>query len=67
MRQLDLLGVTIYVLDTEDSLMNCPVDSYAVFNDDGRMAVHRQTEQAILLHIVTLTQNPAPFRNRIPA
>lgn len=50
MRQLDLLGVTVYVLDAGDSLIDCPVDSYAVFNDDGWMAVHRQAEQAIPLH-----------------
>ncbi|MGK4331747.1 hypothetical protein [Lonsdalea quercina] len=50
MRKLNLLGVTIYVLDAEDSLVDCPVDSYAVFNDDGWMAVHRQAEQAIPLH-----------------
>ncbi|MFP1798131.1 hypothetical protein [Lonsdalea quercina] len=28
-------------------LVYCPVDSDAVFNDDGWMAVHRQAEQAI--------------------
>ncbi|MFP1903390.1 hypothetical protein ACLEDY_15595 [Lonsdalea quercina] len=50
MRKVDMLGVTIYVLDAEDSLVDCPVDSYAVFNDDGWMAVHRQAEQAIPLH-----------------
>ncbi|MFP1785419.1 hypothetical protein [Lonsdalea quercina] len=31
-------------------LVYCPVDSDAVFNDDGWMAVHRQAEQAIPLH-----------------
>ncbi|AXW88365.1 hypothetical protein AU509_01375 [Lonsdalea britannica] len=44
------MGVTIYVLDAGDSLIDCPIDSYAVFNDDGWMAVHRQAEQAIPLH-----------------
>ncbi|MFP1794035.1 hypothetical protein ACLEC3_15545 [Lonsdalea quercina] len=58
MRKLNLLGVTIYVLDAEDSLVDCPVDSYAVFNDDGWMAVHRQAEQAIPLHI-----DPLPSLN----
>lgn len=31
-------------------LVYCPVDSDAVFNDDGWLAVHRQAEQAIPLH-----------------
>lgn len=43
--------MTIYVLDADDSLIDCRIDSYAVFNDDGWMAVHRQAEQAIPLHI----------------
>ncbi|MFP1832047.1 hypothetical protein [Lonsdalea quercina] len=62
MRKVDMLGVTIYVLDAEDSLVDCPVDSYAVFNDDGWMAVHRQAEQAIPLHIDPLPSLKAALK-----
>ena len=41
---------SLYVLDDWAVLIDCSVYSFTVFNDDGRMAVNWQAEQAIPPH-----------------
>ncbi|OSN04944.1 hypothetical protein [Lonsdalea iberica] len=45
------------------NLNHCPVEIYAVFNDDGWMAVHRQAEQAIPLHTEPLPNIKAALKD----